>query len=86
MKKMWNMPYIYALDDIGDDTDTGGGTGQEGTDIIALDFDDWVSEYGNPSSTVNDSYAWWMSVGFDYDDWVDVNGDLPWPGAEVPEP
>lgn len=85
-KKLFKSPFILGLsiDDEGDDTVIGGGTGQSSTDIWACSFEDWMTMYGEDLNgdgytDFNDYRKWWLDNEFDEDTWDLFNDDPLYP-------
>ncbi len=85
-KKRFVLPYVaLTVNDGGDVTIIGGGTGQGGSDAIPISYQAWLEStwaedlVGEGNGIDENDYAvWWESNGFTQEDWEDLNPDLPW--------
>ena len=76
-----NPLVLKGMDDPGEETFWGGGTGQGSTDPMS--FDDWF-EFGEDLDgdgdiDFDDYSEWWIGMDFGEDLWKEFNPDTPYP-------
>ena len=89
-KKFGFDPFILlsgGLDDGGDSTVVGGGSGQSGVQPIEglpCTYDYWVTNYFTEDMDVlrngpdvDDFMDWWLKNGFSAEEWAELNPGLP---------
>ena len=90
--KFFGSPFILLLSDMGDDTFTGGASGQGNTDpdadvTLPWSYQEWLNanfEPDDPDYGLNwweDYYYWWVDAGFGEAAWYEAN-----PGVTFPPP
>lgn len=85
MKKLWNFPVINPLNDEGDSTVVGGGTGQDTTDDpYPCSFNDWMTLFqdnydGDEDGIIDfeDYRTWWEDNEFSMEAWDEYNPGVP---------
>ena len=91
-KKFGFDPFILlsgGLDDGGDSTVVGGGSGQSAVQpiegAVPCNYGYWVEHYFNESLDVMgdgpdiyDFMDWWSNNGLSMEDWEELNPDIPW--------
>lgn len=76
MKEAWKMPRVFAIGDIGDDTDISNVSGQSGFEPYPCTFQEWLKLFAEEGYETYDDYVDWWEENF-------FEGD-PYP--ENPEP
>ncbi len=74
-------PFVFLFDDIGDDSDTGGSSGQAGVRPRPCTFDIWLGSYAvdlvaPEGYDAEDFKQWWINNGFSEEAWNELNSAL----------
>ena len=86
-KRRFVLPYV-ALDNVSDGGDViviGGGTGQGGSDPVAISFAEWKNskwsegrDLGEPGLDFQDYIWWWIDSNLSQEAWNAINTETPW--------